>query len=166
VNVSHQMMRLITFAVLALCAVAVMSAEITSWATAKSTQESTGRVIVFRYAKEFREGFAKTNFPDRVILVWKYKSETGQPVKSEREAMDRMENLLEPLVDNAETSVLTLVSTGENLREWIFYSRSEKAFLAALNRALAGHPRFPIEVHAAPDPEWSTYGRFRKGVRD
>ena len=160
-----QMQRLLALTTLALFAVGAFAAEITSWATAVSKQQTTGRAIVFRYAKDFREGFQRSGFPDRVILVWKYQSESGMPLPQEREAMDRMENLLAPLMDDSQ-SLLTLVSTGENLREWIFYSKSQRDFIAALNRAFAGQPRFPIEVHAAPDPEWSTYERFRRGVRE
>ena len=80
--------------------------------------------------------------------------------------MDRMEDLLEPLVEKSGTSVLALVSTGENLREWIFYAKTEQEFLAALNKALTGQPRFPIEIHAGRDSQWSSYERFRKGVRE
>lgn len=159
-------MRLLILAALTLFAASAMSEEITSWATAVSKQESTDRAIVFRYAKEFRDGFKKSAFPDRIILVWKYKSDSGMPVPKEREAMDRMEDLLAPLVEKSGVSVLALVSTGENLREWIFYAKAEQEFLAALNKALTGQSRFPIEVHAGRDPEWSSYERFRKGVRE
>ncbi|WP_428506916.1 DUF695 domain-containing protein [Roseateles sp.] len=149
-----------------LLSLSASSAEITEWATAVSKQQGTDRTIVFRYAKSFRQGFQRSAFPDRVIIVWKYKSDSGMPVPKEREAMDRMEDLLEPLVEKSGASVLALVSTGENLREWTFYSKSEEAFFAALNEALAGQPRFPIEIHAGPDAAWSTYEQFRKGVRE
>jgi hypothetical protein len=160
------MKHLLLLVALLLTSAAVMSKEVTSWATAISKQETTGRAIIFRYAREFREGFQRSALPDRIILVWKYKSDSGMPIPSERQAMDRMEDLMEPLVEKSGVSVLALVSTGENLREWIFYAKTEKDFLAALNKALAGQPRFPIEVHTAPDPEWSSYERFRKGVRE
>lgn len=143
-----------------------MADEVTAWATAISKQETTGREIIFRYAKDFRDGFQKSNYPDRVILVWRYKSEKGMPSTSEREAMDLMEDLLEPLTQKSDQSVLALVSTGEDLREWTFYAKSEQQFLTALNKALAGRPPFPIEVHAAPDRRWSTYEQFRSGVRE
>jgi hypothetical protein len=165
-NVNRQMKRTLALIALMLAAVSTMSAETTLWATAVSKQESTGRAIVFRYAKEFGQGFKRASFPDRVILVWKYHSESGMPTTVEREAMDRMENLLEPLIEKSGSSILALVSTGENLREWIFYSKSEREFIAALNKALDGQPKSLIEVHAAPDPSWSTYERFRKGVRE
>lgn len=159
------MTRLLLLATLMLSSSFAIAEEVTSWATAVSKQESTGRAIIFRYAKEFREGFQRSTFPDRVILVWKYKSDSGMPVLKEREAMDRMEDIIEPQVEKSGVSVLALVSTGENLREWIFYAKAEQEFIAALNKALTGQPVFPIEVHAGRDPEWSSYERFRKGVR-
>jgi len=165
-RVSRHIKRLLSLAALMLCSASAMPEEVTSWASAVSKQEGTGREIVFRYAKDFREGFQRSAFPDRVILVWKYKSESGMPLPTEREAMDRMEDLLEPLVEKSGTSVLALVSTGENLREWIFYAKTEQEFLAALNKVLTGQPRFPIEIHAGRDSQWSSYERFRKGVRE
>lgn len=136
------------------------------WATATSTHATNGRVIIFRFVKEFRAGFKKSSLPDRVILVWRYESESGLPATAEREAMDRLEDLLAPVVEKKGFSMLTLVSTGENLREWTYYTKSEEEFLQALNNALAQQSRFPIEIHAAPDPKWLTYERFRKGVRE
>ena len=91
------MKRLLLLAVLTLSGASAMSGEITSWATATSKQQGTDRAIVFRYAKEFRNGFKKSAFPDRVIVVWKYNSDSGMPAPKEREAMDRMEDILEPV---------------------------------------------------------------------
>ena len=80
--------------------------------------------------------------------------------------MDRLEDLLVPVVEKQGLAMLALVSTGENLREWTYYTKSEEKFVQVLNGALAQQPRFPIEIHAAPDPEWTTYEGFRKGVRE
>ena len=55
--------------------------------------------IIFRFVKEFRAGFKKSSLPDRVILVWRYESESGLPASAEREAMDRLEDLLSPVVE-------------------------------------------------------------------
>jgi hypothetical protein len=136
------------------------------WATATSTHATNGRVIIFRYVKDFRAGFQKSGLPDRVILVWRYESQSGLPAPAEREAMDRLEDVLAAVVEKPGFAMLALVSTGENLREWIYYAKSEREFLHALNGALVQQPRLPIEVHAAPDPKWSTYERFRQGVRE
>lgn len=142
------------------------NSDVAVWATATSKHATNGRVIVFRFAKEFRAGFEKSALADRVILAWRYNSASGLPVVQEREAMDRMEDLLAPVVDKPGVAVLALVSTGEGLREWVYYTRSEQEFLNSLNQALAGAQRFPIEIHTASDPQWSTYERFRKRVTE
>ena len=136
------------------------------WATAVSKNQLNGRAIIFRYAKDFRAGFTKSAFPHRVILVWRYESPSGMPTVQERQMMDRMEDAISPLVNKPGFSVLALVSTGENLREWIYYTKSDHEFLQAMNQAHGAQPRFPIEVHAAQDSNWSTYQKFREGVRE
>lgn len=79
--------------------------------------------------------------------------------------MDLMEDALEPLMEKDGFATLALVSTGENLREWTYYAKSEDEFMARLNKALAGKPAFPIEVHTATDPKWTMYEKFKAGVQ-
>ena len=136
---------------------------VTLWATAKSTHSGNGRVIVFRFAQEFGPQFDRSSQPDRIIIVWKYESETGQPVSNEHQRMNAFEDLLSPALPE-EFATLALVSTGENLREWIYYVKSEDEFMGRLNKALAG-TAFPIEIHTASDSTWETYDAFRKGLR-
>src|SRR5207344_2995979 len=121
-------------------------ADAAAWATAISKHQTNGRQIVFRYVRDFRPGFERSTLPVRVILVWRYESTSGMPASIEREAMDRMEDLLAPAVEKPGFAMLALVSTGENLREWTYYANSEQEFLQALNAALAQEKRFPVEV--------------------
>lgn len=136
------------------------------WATATSTHSTNGRVIIFRYLKELGPGFKKSLQPDRIVLVWRYQSDKGMPVLEERQRMDAMEDALEPFVGKDNLASLALVSTGENLREWTYYARSEDEFMDRLNQALAGKPAFPIEVHTAADPQWDMYETFKAGVEE
>ena len=139
-------------------------ADAQTFATATATNHSNGRVIVFRYVETFGPGFSKQAQPDRVILVWKYKSEKGMPSVEERERMDELEDALAPHVETEGFATLALVSTGEDLREWTYYTRSQDEFLKRLNAALNGKPAFPIEIHTAADPSWTTYETFKSGV--
>jgi hypothetical protein len=153
------------FAIMAISAIA-FAEDGRTWATAVSKQQSTGRAIVFRYVYTFPSSFLQRDFPDRVIIVWRYTSETGMPATAEREHMEELENLLVPAVEANALSVLALVSTGEGRREWIFYTRSESSFMDKLNQGLRAGPRFPIEIQAAPDPTWTTYQTFKQGIRE
>jgi hypothetical protein len=156
--------RLLLFSLLALSLNSAASAQV--WATAVSRHAVEDRAIVFRFIKEFAKGFDQKQQPDRIIIVWQYKSDKGMPTVPERTLMDTLEDTLKPYVEDAGFSTLALVSTGENRREWIYYTKSEKEFFSRLNRALKNSPVFPIEIHAAPDPQWTSYGNFRAGIRE
>ena len=135
------------------------------WATATSTNHSNGRVIIFRFVDEFAPSFNRASQPNRVILAWKYQSERGMPVLTERQRMDAMEDAMEPIMTKDEFATLALVSTGVNLREWTYYVKSESEFMVRLNKALAGQSAFPIEIHTAADPKWTMYEKFKAGLK-
>lgn len=142
----------------------VPSSNVRTWATAISTNAHDGRKIVFRYAQELNPVFDPASQPVRIIMVWKYESEGGQPTAEDYQRMNLLEDTLESAL-NQDLATLALVSTGEGLREWTYYVRSEDEFLARLNYAFPGSPRFPIEIHTAYDPNWDVYRDFKSGVR-
>jgi hypothetical protein len=136
------------------------------WATVISTNASNGRKIIFRYARVFSPAFDRASQPVRVIVAWKYQSETGQPATEDHQRMISFEDALGPVLEQERIATLALVSTGENLREWIYYAKSENGFAARLDYALAGMSAFPIEINVAHDPLWTTYEEFKTGVRE
>lgn len=140
--------------------------DVKTWATAISTDSQTDRQIIFRYAETFSPTFDRASQPIRIIIVWKYRSERGQPMGEEYQRMNLLEDALEPILDQNDFATLALVSTGEDLREWTYYAKSEDEFMARLNFAFAGMSAFPIEIHIAHDPQWDTYERFKAGVRE
>ncbi len=82
----------------------------------------------------------------------------------EREAMDRLEDQIAPQLKSPVAS-LALVRTGNNLRQWTFYTRSEATFRKKLEQALRAETPQAIEVEATADPRWETYEQFVQGVR-
>ena len=136
------------------------------WATAISTNAHNGRKIIFRYAKDFSATFRRDSQPVRIIIVWKYQSESGQPVSEDHQRMNQLEDVLESVFKDDSFTTLALVSTGENFREWIYYAKSESEFEARFDYALDGMPKFPIEIHIASDPTWDSYQRFKAGIKE
>ena len=134
------------------------------WATAISKNKSKETAIVYRYVKEFEKGFVRAQQPVRIIVTWKYFGEKGMPSVGERQRMDELEDALIPLQENG-FSKLALVSTGDNLKEWTYYSQVEEGFLNRLNLALRSKPAFPIEINISRDPTWRTYDQFASGVK-
>lgn len=139
--------------------------DVQSWATAISTNADNGRRIIFRYAESFAPGFDRASQPVRIIIVWKYQSESGQPVEEEHKQMNLLEDTLEPVLEEGPFATLALVSAGENLREWTYYAKSEDEFMSRLNYALVGMSAFPIEIHIEHDPSWKMYEQFTSRMK-
>jgi hypothetical protein len=139
--------------------------DVKTWTIATSTDLQTDRRIIFRYADTFSPTFDRASQPIRIIIVWKYQSERGQPMSEEHKRMNLLEDALEPVLDQNQFATLALVSTGDDLREWTYYAKSEDEFMARLNFAFAGMSAFPIEIHIAHDPQWEMYEQFKAGAR-
>ncbi len=143
-----------------------VGSDVRMWATAISTNAQNDRKIIFRYAQAFNESFDRTSQPIRVIVVWKYQSDSGQPIADDHARMNVLEDALESALEDEGFATLALVSTGEDLREWTYYAKSEDEFMARLNFALGDMPAFPIEIHVAHDPNWEMYEQFRAGIKE
>lgn len=143
-----------------------VGSDVRMWATAISTNADNGRKIIFRYAKDFSPTFRRDSQPFRVIIVWKYQSETGQPLAEDHQRMNLLEDTLESVLKDNSFATLALVSTGENFREWIYYAKSETEFETRFDYALNGMDAFPIEIHTASDPTWDTYQRFKADIKE
>jgi len=78
--------------------------------------------------------------------------------------MESLEDALQPAIEQIDLASLVLVSTGEGLREWTYYAKSEQQFFKALNKALGKQKRFPIQIEVGRDPNWLTYEDFRRSV--
>lgn len=130
------------------------------WALTTAKNPATGRVTIFRYIKVFTPGFQQADLPVKVILAWNYKGSNGQPVAADSESMNAFEDLLEPVIGEDGFATLALVSTGNDLRQWTYYAKSQDEFMKRLSRAQTKQPPYPIDVHAVRDVNWSTYKEF------
>jgi hypothetical protein len=99
-------------------------------------------------------------FSQNVSIEWRY-ADSGMADSETGETMRQFEGLLAGLDNVTGNSVLTFVYTGRGKREWSYYARDYNRFLIDLNHALAGKPRFPIEIIHTPDPMWEYWRRIR-----
>jgi hypothetical protein len=139
---------------------------IKQWATAVSKNESDGTAVIFRFAKDFAKGFKRSSQSQRVVIQWSYMGEEGMPDNIEVKFMSMLEDSLSPFMAPDGFATLAVVSTGNNLREWIYYAKSETEFMERMNKALAGKPRFPIQVVAVADPKWTSYETLKASARE
>ncbi len=122
------------------------------WATAISERPSDGQRVMFRYVQEFRQPLNRSVFPHVVVLAWRYESETGMPKGTAVDAMYQLENRLAAQIESSGRGMLVLISTGENVRLWTYYAKSDSEFRTALAAAPIPASKFPVAVSSKHDP--------------
>lgn len=150
-------------ALLALSCAAWAAPPVQLWSTATATRPSDGWTLVYRFAGRLSPEFKKSSQPERVTIIWRYKGNNGLPITPERECMDALEDAVDGRVPNKGT--LVVVSTGNNQRRWVYYTRSADSFVEAIQRVHSENSPTSLEFETAADPEWSFYEAFVRSIR-
>lgn len=136
-----------------------------TWSTATATRPSDGHVIVYRYLEEPASDFDKSKQSERITLIWRYTGTNGMPIQAEREQMDDFEDHLDALMQSDKTiASLAFVSTGDDVRQWVYYTCSTDEFKKLLEKAQLEFPLIQIELDSISDPTWAHHEQFRRQV--
>lgn len=128
-----------------------------SWWTAPAESED-GRLIMVTGRRDVRKFRTNPRFTIRIEVTWKYDgNESGMPDKATSELMEQVQEALQAALHKDPIAVLTSIYTGDNRRDWVFYSLSTHIFGKKLNEALAAFPLLPITVYCENDPDWEEY---------
>ena len=135
-----------------------------TWTATEGENENIPFLLRFR---PHLQSFIETKeYNKRLVISWNYESEDDSllPSKQDMELMEEVEN---SLVDSFETdvqAVLAFVYTGNNLREWHWYTRDITETGHRLNEALADFERLPVGLVAEDDEEWEEYHAVLEGA--
>jgi hypothetical protein len=104
-------------------------------------------------------------YPNAIEMHWKYPpDDKGLPSAKVLTQVAKLEAAIDP-IQGDRVGYLMMIVTGNGERTWLWYVADPKAFGAALNRLLPGHP-FPITLNAAgKEPDWTTYRAMREKVK-
>lgn len=129
--------------------------------------EDEGKPLIFRVRQERPEGISTDKYQHLLIVSWNYEpwNETGMPAQDQVTEMQFLENLLRAALEGPKQSFLTVVVTGNGVRELQWYSRDRAETMALVNKALSNHDPFPIQFIFQEDKAWEAYERFR-AIRD
>ncbi len=127
------------------------------WWTAP-TQSESGRLIMVTGCKSVANFRSNPRFNIRVEITWKYVGDSqGMPDKETSTLMENVQEALTTIFRKDPVAVLTGVFTGDDERNWVFYTLSTHIFGRKLNEALADFPILPIEIYCENDAEWNAY---------
>lgn len=95
--------------------------------------------------------------PTAIEISWPYDSATVFPESGENQRMVAFEEAIEELTSENGHTELVQVSTGNGVKEWLFYSHDREAFMSRMNTLLRDHPRYPLEIKFYDDPSWQIW---------
>lgn len=130
------------------------------WWTSPTEAENGSLIMVTgrRDVDKFRDN---PKFSIRVEVSWKYVGESnGMPDVDTSELMSDVQDALMKVFDKDPVAILTGIFTGDNRRDWVFYTLSTYIFQKKINEALAPFPTLPLEIYAENDPEWAEYAEM------
>ncbi|MDD1006910.1 DUF695 domain-containing protein [Pseudomonas shahriarae] len=96
--------------------------------------------------------------PFKVRVTWKHASTTAMLAPRDRARMAKMEGLILSAVTDSGSAKWVCTVTGVHQREWIFYARSDDAFITRVQATLAPTGPYPIEFSSRKEPAWNADG--------
>lgn len=132
------------------------------WWTSPTEGENGALIMVTgrRDVEKFRDN---PKYSIRVEVSWKYDGESnGMPDTATSQLMEEVHDALLAVFAKDPVAVMTGIYTGDNRRDWVFYTLSTHIFQKKINDALAAFPLLPLEIYAENDPDWAEYAEMRE----
>jgi hypothetical protein len=126
-----------------------------------------GLPVIFKFVDELPSQETRQAFRWLTVISWRYDRSirNGMPPES----MNKQMIALEDAIDELEKAALcrhAYSRTGNGLKELVYYITDRDQFMAAFNRALREHPRYPLEIKFYEDEKWEDFqnlrGRFKR----
>lgn len=136
------------------------------WWTAPTESES-GRLIMVTGRDDVDKFRDNPRFNIRVEVSWKYGGDaSGMPGADDAAMMEAVTDRLAETLRKDPVAVMTGIYTGDDRRDWIFYTLSVHIFGRKLNEALADLPLLPLTVYTENDPDWDEYAEMSQARVD
>ena len=127
-----------------------------------ATGEDQGNPLIFRVRNAPPSFVVQLEFSTLLAIAWSFEpiNETGMPSPDDTKRMTELEDLLETGLEGSKEAFLTVVVTGNGVREWQWYARSSDRVMELVNSTLGHLEPFPIQISFQDDPEWQGYDGF------
>lgn len=108
--------------------------------------------------KDVKKWMDNPKFNIRVEVTWRYSGDaSGMPDVATSTLMGQVQEALTGCFAKDPVAVLTGIYTGDDERNWIFYTLSTHIFGRKLNECLSEFPVLPLEIYCENDTEWLEY---------
>ncbi|MFI1770316.1 DUF695 domain-containing protein [Thalassobellus citreus] len=115
--------------------------------------------VIMKFVNELPEKKVMSKLPFLTVVSWKYDGtkNNGMPLTEVNNRMIILEDAIENSMNSTELFTHVYSRTGNNLKEFAYYSSSQKDFMEILNRTLEKHDAYPIEINFYEDKEWTDF---------
>ncbi len=119
-----------------------------SWRLATATDDDSGTPLIYRIRLAPPVFASNESFPHLLVVQWKYESPNDQGMPSEDVAarMLQLEDLLAPAFEGARQAFISVVVTGNGIREWQCYARDREDCDGARKRHWENWSCFPSSL--------------------
>lgn len=126
------------------------------------TESENGRLIMVTGRRDVDRFIDNPRFTIRVEITWKYDGDkSGMPDLATSKLMESVQDSLQTVFDKDPVAIMTGIYTGDDRRDWIFYTLSTHIFGRKLNEALAKYELLPITIYTENDPQWNEYREMK-----
>lgn len=127
------------------------------------TESENGRLIMVTGRRDVDKFRNNSRFNIRVEISWKYEGDAvGMPNYETSTLMEQVQEALEAEFKKDPIAILTGIYTGDNERNWVFYTLSTHIFGRKLNEALVNFELLPITIYCENDPNWNEYQEMKE----
>lgn len=123
--------------------------------------------VILKFNDEFPEESIRLKYPKLTVISWKYKdqSQNGIPLPEINKKMIDLEEAVDKTMNKTNKYQHAYSRTGNNLKELVYYGTSQDEFMDLLNKTLAKHERYPIDIEFYDDPEWSEFKKLLEDLK-
>jgi hypothetical protein len=123
--------------------------------------EKDGKPILWTYVPEMPCEDERLACPWLTVLRWQYdgSENNGMPDEEANRGMLAIDDALGTM-ERPKYCTEVYRRVGNGLREFVLYISDQELFLTSLNKTLADHPRFPIEIKFYEDKDWSDFQKL------
>ena len=127
------------------------------------TESENGRLIMVTGRRDVDKFRNNSRFNIRVEISWKYEGDAvGMPNYETSTLMEQVQEALDAEFKKDPIAILTGIYTGDNERNWVFYTLSTHIFGRKLNEALVNFELLPITIYCENDPNWNEYQEMKE----
>jgi hypothetical protein len=137
-----------------------------TWTMAEG--ESSGTPFFLRFRPHLQDFINTQQYTKRLIILWNYTSEDDYlfPTPEDADMMAEVEEKLIEKLEEEALTVLAFVYTGQDRREWHWYTTDVAAAQAQLNEALTPFDQLPLELTVEVDADWEQYLSILESMED